>query len=388
MGRDSPSPRVRCIINFIFFLFMAKKSDLKSLEDLISTYGETRPDEYVSTGVDCLDDLWGGGLYLGYMASLWGERGAGKSTLAAQICRSFCRQGKKVVYLDSERALNSVQRKAFGLEDYASSGVFIHLVVRNYLELEQQAKVISDSDVSLVVIDSVSQIEAWADKEVTLADAQIGVKARQQGFVLPRIKSWFADAGIASILLFHARANFNTGGAWGAPTTKQDGGFVAQHVPDIITKLGVGGLVKDKLQDGSEVPIGANLFIECEKNKFGATRLKIQEKLIYGLGISRRISVIDKAVSTGVIRRSGASYSLPWGEKYVGMSKLYEMPKDSVTRLRDFMRSAGESESHMDSTVILESESLQGLHNAPLGDSGFEVESVSQGSSLGSPDGV
>lgn len=323
---------------------MAKKEGLKTLADLVSVYGQTEPDIAVSTGVDVLDHQWGGGVYLGYQIALWGERGSGKSTLAAQVCRSFCRQGRKVVYLDSERALNSRQQEAFGLAKYVDSGEFTRLKVNNLSELEQMAKIISESDVSLVVVDSISQIEAWADKDISVQDMQIGVKARQQGFVLPRIKAWFSDANIASILLFHARANFNTGGAWGAPTTKQDGGFVAQHVPDIITKLGVGGLVKEKQADGSEVPIGANLFIECEKNKFGPTRYKQQEKLIYGVGISKRISLIDRALAMGIISRSGNSYALPWGEKFLGMQRCYDMPLDSLKRLDNYLKSGGASE--------------------------------------------
>lgn len=323
---------------------MAKKDSLKTVQDLLQVYGDSKPVEFVSSGIDVLDSLWGGGVPLGYMAILWGVPGTGKSTLAAQVCRSFCRQGHKVAYLDSERALNSLQKDSFGLSGFESEGLFFHLKTADYRELEQQVKVLSESDVKLVVVDSVSQIEAWADKDVSLTDMQIGVKARQQGFVLPRMKSWFADAGISSILLFHARANFNTGGAWGAPTTKQDGGFVAQHVPDIITKLGIGGLVKEKQADGTEVPIGAHLYIECEKNKFGFTRRKFMEKLIYGVGISKRISLLDRALVSGVISRSGNTYSLPWGDKYIGIQKLYDMPTEQVRRLDNFIKSDGASE--------------------------------------------
>lgn len=325
---------------------MAKKNSLGSLTDLLSTYGASSTSTFISSGVDALDELWGGGVPLGYMLALWGKPGCGKSTLACQISRSFCRQGLRVVYLDSERALNDLQRESFGLSQYAADGLFVHLTVRNYRDLEKQAKVISELDdaskVSLVIVDSVSQIEAWASKEVTLEDAQIGVKARQQGWVLPRMKSWFADADIASLLLFHARANFSTG--WGAAETKQDGGFCAQHVPDIITKLGVGAVVKEKNAEGVEAPIGATIYIECEKNKFGFTKVQRVEKLIYGLGISKRISTIDAALKSGVIQARGASYSLPWGSKFLGLSRLYDMPVEDLTRLIEFVRTGGASE--------------------------------------------
>lgn len=326
---------------------MAKKTSLGSLSDLISTYGAASASTFISSGVSALDELWGGGVALGYMLALWGKPGCGKSTLACQISRSFCRQGLRVAYLDSERSLNDAQRRAFGLEEFVESGLFIHLTVRNYRDLEKQVKLISelddDSKVSFVVVDSVSQIEAWASKEVTVEDLQIGVKARQQGWVLPRMKSWFADAGIASLLLFHARANFSTG--WGAAETKQDGGFCAQHVPDIITKLGAGALVKEKNEEGIEVPIGVTLYIECEKNKFGSTRLQKVEKLIYGLGISKRISTIDAALRSGAIVVRGASYSLPWGVKFLGLQRLYQMPLEQLTRLVNFVESRGASES-------------------------------------------
>ena len=106
---------------------MAKKDSLKTVQDLLQVYGDSKPVEFVSSGIDVLDSLWGGGVPLGYMAILGGVPGTGKSTLAAQVCRSFCRQGHKVAYLDSERALNSLQKDSFGLSGFESEGLFIHL---------------------------------------------------------------------------------------------------------------------------------------------------------------------------------------------------------------------------------------------------------------------
>lgn len=320
---------------------MAKKDNkLQGLQGLLEVYGLDKPTAFVDSGVDVLNEIWGGGCAAGSSYSLWGPAGCGKSTLSAQVARSFCRQGKKVVLLDSERAWNDKQLESFGLSQFKSGGLLFHLTVRDYSELEEICKALSDSDdgVSLVIIDSISEIEAFADKGLTVRDCRPGVKALQASFVLPRIKRWFADSDICSLWLFHARANMQMGPVNPyASQTKQDGGFAAQHVPDVITKVTAGSKIKEKNESGEEQTIGNTIYVETTKNKFCRPFDKREAKLIFGLGISRRVALIDKALDSGAITRAGASYILPWGVRFVGAQKLYAMPAEVLQQLRDFM---------------------------------------------------
>lgn len=331
---------------------MAKKEkDGLSLSDILEKYGVDRPTEFIDSGVDALNELWGGGVPLGYAATLWSAPGAGKSTISAQVARSFCRQGYKVAIIDTERAWNDSQITAFGLAQFKLDGLLVHLTVRDYGQLEDVCKVLSDNgSFRLVIIDSMSEVAAYSDKNLSVRDCRPGVKALQEANLLPAIKNWFADANISSLWLFHARANLQMGMPNPyAPKERQAGGFAAQHVPDIITKLSVGTKLKDDPSSETSNPdeiFGVELYMETTKNKFCKPFVRKKVKLVFGRGVDKRYAVIDMALESGVIRKSGVSYFMPWAdEKYVGQKKLYGMPKESVSRLYEFMRTGGSSES-------------------------------------------
>lgn len=323
---------------------MAKKvSSSDSMAALLASYGSTGTVEYIDSGIDALNTILGGGIALGYMYLLYGTPGSGKSTILYQVARSFCRQGRKVALIDSERALNSVQKGVFGLTEYEDSGMFIHLSVRFMNELEEVCKVLSDaSAVDLVIVDSLSEVQPYADKTLTIADIRPGMRAAQATLLLPRIKHWFADAGISSFLVVHARANMQVGVVNPyAPKEKADGGYATMHVPDAIIKLSGSSKLKEKDPDsGGDRVVGVNVVMTTEKNKFTAPFQPQTRKLLYGVGISKRYELIDIALERGVIQKVGTSgYLLPSGDKIVGIGKLYGMSKDQFGALRDYMRS-------------------------------------------------
>jgi circadian clock protein KaiC len=69
------------------------------------------PNEFISTGVDGLDQMFGGkGYYRGSTVLISGCAGTGKSTLAMCFALSTCRGGGKSLYLAFEESANQIQR--------------------------------------------------------------------------------------------------------------------------------------------------------------------------------------------------------------------------------------------------------------------------------------
>ena len=211
---------------------MAKK---QTFQDILQTYSANMSPEFIKMDVDCINDLWGGGINPGAMYSLWAEQGGGKSTIAIQCMKSYLKKGLKVVFVDVEKAMNDLQKKAFGLVKYEEEGLFIHLVVDNYEQLEEVIDSVALSDISLFVIDSETELTAVLANDTKVTDYQIGTKARQSSYILTKMKSLFYKAKIASIIIFHARANIQIN-AGTQPATKQAGGFAALHIPDVIQR--------------------------------------------------------------------------------------------------------------------------------------------------------
>lgn len=313
-----------------------KKQGL-SVEDIMATYGSFVPEDVMSTGLDVLDDIFGGGISLQGCYGFWGDAGCGKSTIACQIARYFCSQGLRVCYIDTELALNDRQLRTFGLSEFKESQMLIHLSCSDMSQLEEIASVIPEMDIKLLIIDSWSMISPYVEKGMSVKDCRPGLKALQTSFLLPKLKQSLHNLGVAFIVLFHARANLQMGIVNpNAPTRKQEGGFSARHIPDLLLKVEI---VK-KLTNGDVTTGNVLKMSTLEKNKFSQPSV-VTQKLFFGLGMSNKISTIDRALELGIIEQSGSMYTLPSGEKFRGIAALYDAPSEVISPIRESVLRVG-----------------------------------------------
>lgn len=308
---------------------MAKNTKLSSsFASAMDKYATHKTFEMIPVGVEALNTLWGGGIVLGYMYSFWGDPGCGKSTLTLQCVKAFCKAGLKVLIIDVEKAINDFQKKTFGLDQYIEDGLLMILTVTNFAEYEDLCVAVADQGFALVVTDSETAISPITPAEMKVTDVRPGLRSAQESFCLNKIKDLFYKNNVASIMLFHARANITmTGGT--QPDKKQAGGFAAGHYPDVITRISAHAQVKE-----DDVIIGNNIRIVTTKNKFTAPFVTIEKKLIYGIGVSKRIDTIDTAIETGLIKKGGGGYyELPDGTKVRGTKALYASPNSVLSDL-------------------------------------------------------
>ncbi len=66
----------------------------------------------LSTGIDELDRVLGGGIVEGGLMLLGGDPGIGKSTLLIQVCAHLCRAGKRVLYVSGEESARQIKLRA------------------------------------------------------------------------------------------------------------------------------------------------------------------------------------------------------------------------------------------------------------------------------------
>lgn len=73
-------------------------------------------DSIVSTGIIGLDMALGvGGIKKGSIIEIYAPESAGKTTLALQICKQYQKQGKPVLYIDTERTLTRETIESMGI---------------------------------------------------------------------------------------------------------------------------------------------------------------------------------------------------------------------------------------------------------------------------------
>lgn len=313
---------------------MAKKSGKSSLDDILAKYGGSGEMTMLSTGIKALDDISGGGLMEGALYAFWGEQGTGKSSLCAQIARKFCEEGYRVAYIDSEKSLNPVQMKIYGLTKYYEEGLLLHfdkIITMKQCD-EVNAALVDDGSIKLIIIDSETELLAKDVDDIDVEGKTIGEHARQSAAMLNKLKCMVHENNLIAIVMFQARANILTTPAYGASDKKQSGGFSAKHIPDAILKVAKGSFLRDT--EGNK--IGHIMRMEYEKNKIAAPAT-IEQQFIYGVGISNKMGVIDSALEQELIEVSGKSYVLGNGHKYVGKKALYDMTDEDFEYLNKLL---------------------------------------------------
>lgn len=314
---------------------MAKKPTTSSLADLINQYSAEKEDQFIPTGLSTIDDIIGGGICPGALYALWGVQGSGKSTVAIQIAKSYCKRGDKVMWIDVEKALNKNQQESFGIRKYVEDGLFIHVYADTYEEADALTTAVSkDSEmgIKLVVIDSETMLLPKFSDDQSVVDNQPGQKARQCSLWLTKIKASFFKASISCIVLSHARANISMTANPYSPQEKIAGGYALKHIPDCIIQVVPGQKFGDK-----ESPVGQIVHLTTDKNKFAPPFKKVDFKLFFGIGIKRSVELIDKALERGVITQSGSFFKLPNGETIRGTEALYSLSSEQLREIQKFI---------------------------------------------------
>jgi DNA repair protein RadA/Sms len=139
------------------------------------------PERRISSGIDELDRVTGGGWVLGGVVLLGGEPGVGKSTLLMQACACMARAGRKVLYISGEESAGQLALRARRL------GV----VERNFdllCETDLSSMLETAKSYEFLVIDSVQSFRlddegGWAGSpgQVRMAASRVSEVAKSKG---------------------------------------------------------------------------------------------------------------------------------------------------------------------------------------------------------------
>lgn len=114
------------------------------------------PPPRVSTGIDELDRVFGGGMARSSAVLVGGDPGIGKSTLLLQAAAAMAKAGVKAVYISGEEAVSQIQSRARRLGVEAAP---VQLAAET--DLRAIVKALKAAAPELVVIDSVQTL--WSD---------------------------------------------------------------------------------------------------------------------------------------------------------------------------------------------------------------------------------
>lgn len=201
---------------------MAKK---KANDLEIGTLDDVPEEGFVTTGVEEVDEILGGGFPRRRITQIWGLPGVGKSYLLA---RSMAASKGKVLYVDTEFALNRARLEEMGINlkdiEYIASS-----------QLEDIAEYIINNieKYDLVIIDTLAKLTPMTVSTNEVGTNAIGLVARQIGHFEAKLRPKLYKSNAAVIGINQVRANMGFGPA----QTQAFGGWAWGHTIDLNLKL-------------------------------------------------------------------------------------------------------------------------------------------------------
>jgi recombination protein RecA len=203
--------------------------------------------------------------------------------------------------------------------------------------LEIAEVLVRSGAMDVVVIDSVAALVPRAELEGDMGDVHMGLQARLMSQALRKLTASIGKSMTAVIFINQIRMKI--GVMFGNPETTP-GGKALKFYSSVrldIRKIG-------NIKDGQEI-VGSRTRVKVVKNKVAPPFKEAEFDIIYGEGISPAGDLLDMAVQTEVLNKSGVWYS--FDEERIGQGRenaknfLKEHPDVSVRILQKVREALG-----------------------------------------------
>lgn len=240
---------------------------MKKIEEpKIVSLDSKKEEQFILTGIDDLDGLIGG-VPRGRIVELWGAEGLGKTHLVTQIMANISHD-HKVLYIDSEFALNKARVEALG-----AVSKNIEYLADSQLERVTELMVANVGKYDLIILDSLAYLTPTTIDENEVGETSIGLFSRL-------IKHWIVKfrprLGISKTALIVVNQYRKPIGMYVKP--ESPGGTAFAHAVDVrlwLTSNSADKIIKDKITTGHW------LNIEVKKSKVSAPFLRTKIRIDY-----------------------------------------------------------------------------------------------------------
>src|SRR4051794_1227545 len=257
------------------------------------------PIDGIPTGSLSLDIALGGfGVPRGRVLEIFGPESSGKTTLTLHIIASTQKLGGVAAFIDAEHALDPSWAKRLGvrLEDLLVSQPDTGEQALEICEL-----LVRSNAVDVIVIDSVAALIPRAEIEGEMGDSHVGLQARLMSQALRKLTGAISKSKCTVIFINQIREKI--GVMFGNPETTP-GGRALKFYASVRIDVRRTQTIKD-----GDVSIGARTRARVVKNKIAPPFRDAEFDIMFDRGISYEGDLVDLAVATNVVEKSGAWYT-------------------------------------------------------------------------------
>ena len=249
-----------------------------------------------SLALDCALGI--GGVPRGRVIEVFGPESSGKTTLALHIVAEAQKQDGIAAFVDAEHAMDVIYARKLGVN---CDDLLVSQPDTGEQALEITEVLVRSGALDVIVIDSVAALVPRAEIEGQMGDVHVGLQARLMSQALRKLTSSISKS--MTTVIFINQIRIKIGVMFGNPETTPGGNALKFYSSVRLDIRRIG-----HIKSGQDI-IGNRTRVRVVKNKLAPPFKDAEFDIMYGEGISSAGDLLDMAVQTEVIDKSGAWYS-------------------------------------------------------------------------------
>lgn len=263
----------------------------------------------ISTGAFSLDIALGvGGVPRGRIVEIFGPESSGKTTLTLNIIAQAQAEGGIAAFIDAEHSFDPGYAQRLGIR---VNELLVSQPDSGEQALEIAETLVRSNAVDIIVVDSVAALTPKAEIEGQMGDSFIGLQARLMSQALRKLTASISRTKTCVIFINQLREK--VGVMFGNPEVTP-GGRALKFYSSVRIDLRKVSSIKR----GEEI-VGNVVRAKVVKNKVAPPFKNADFEIYFDSGISWEASLVNAAETAGLLKRSGAWYSI--GDKRIGQGK-------------------------------------------------------------------
>jgi recombination protein RecA len=291
------------------------------------------PIAVISTGAISFDAALGvGGVPRGRVIEIFGPESSGKTTIALQVIAEAQKAGGMAAFVDAEHALDPGYAKKLGVD---VDNLLVSQPDYGEQALEITEALVRSNAIDVLVVDSVAALVPKAELDGEMGDSHMGLQARLMSQALRKLTGTVAKSRTSLIFINQIREKI--GVMFGNPETTT-GGRALKFYSSVRIDIRRIAAIKE-----GDVVTGSRTRVKVVKNKVAAPFREAEFDILYGEGISREGDLLDIAVTSNILEKSGSWFSYK-GER-IGQGRenartFLKENKDTMAKLDAEVRKA------------------------------------------------